>query len=98
MTLEEQLAAMTAERDRLQTIDLDLQMAVQKLTASQAYAQQLREALKTCQAYLVGSDQWTITAYHLATEALALPQPSGQAVGKEINSPEDDIERARRMV
>lgn len=44
-SLREQLAAMTAERDRLHTIDLDLQMAVQKLAAVKAERDELENEL-----------------------------------------------------
>jgi hypothetical protein len=71
--IREQLATMTAERDRLQTIDLDLQMSVQKLTASQAREQQLREALKEATTTLFACRYSEIPLAEKCEAILALP-------------------------
>lgn len=67
--LTEQVAALTKENERLQTIDLDSQMAVQKLAASNAREQKLRDVLQ----------EYTNASYRddsiadRAADALALP-------------------------
>ena len=67
--LEEQLAAMTKERDALEyTIGIQAPYAHQ-LAAKDAVIERLRNALEDCQKYL--ASDWThVTA---ATEALAIP-------------------------
>lgn len=72
-------AALTKENERLQTIDLDLQMAVQKLEASQEREGKLREALASEHADHVslasselGIDPWECEALALPTDDTAL--------------------------